>query len=493
MKSNKNIDAPAHRVINSMFLQGRIEVKRLELDRELKVYNIGLESFAEDLLVQGIKVQPFRWSPPGKGDERLVGFLKKRERYSKEIDRANQEALARIVSGSSSLIGIAPAGECIPELKNNMFLHSGPPVTWQKMCGPMKGAMIGAAIYEGLAADAASAVRLFAGGEIKFAPCHDFGAVGPMAGVISPGMALFIVKNETHGNIAYSNMNEGLGKVLRFGAYSPEVLHHLRWLQETLAPALKTVIEAMGGVNLTTIQSKAIQMGDECHNRNAAATMLFIKEILPQMVKCLSLTEISEIVGYLTKNDHFFLNLSMAACKCNLDAAADIEHSSIVTAMCRNGVEFGIRISGLGNRWIARPASRIEGLYFPGYGDEDACPDLGDSSITETYGLGGFAMAAAPAIVQFVGGAFQDALKHSREMGRITVGVNPAITMPSLEFAPIPTGIDVWRVIAKGILPVINTGIAHKEAGIGQIGAGIVKAPWECFAAAAEELARRLE
>jgi hypothetical protein len=303
-----------------------------------------------------------------------------------------------------------------------------------------------------------------------------------MAGIISPSMPVWIVANPAHGNRAFSNLNEGLGKVLRFGANSAEVLTRLKWMQNTLAPTLALGLKVLGDIEVKPLMAQALHMGDEVHNRNVAASSLLIKRLVPALLKSgAPAADVAAVIEFIAGNDHFFLNISMAACKSMLDAAHGIAGSSMVTAMARNGVEFGIRVSGLGERWFTAPAPIVDGLYFSGHGKKDAAPDLGDSAITETAGLGGFAMAAAPAIVKFVGGTPQDALGHTAAMTHITLARNGAFTLPPLDFAGTPACIDARRVLDTGILPVINTGIAHKEPGVGQIGAGVTRAPLACF------------
>ena len=357
----------------------------------------------------------------------------------------------------------------------------------------MVGAIVGAILFENWASTPEDASRLAASGKVKFAPCHHYGAVGPMAGVISPSMPLWSVRNAAGRNLAFSNMNEGLGKVLRFGANTPDVIKRLRWMSATLGPTLGKALRTMGGIELKPLMAQGLHMGDELHNRNVAASSLLLKRLLPALLKGgQPVAEIGEVVGFISSNDHFFLNVSMAACKITLDAASSIPNSSLVTVMARNGVEFGIRISGMGDAWFTAPAPIVSGLYFPGYGPEDAAPDLGDSAITETAGLGGFAMAAAPAIVQFVGGVPADANAHTLRMRRITLGVNPAFTIPALNFAGAPAGIDARKVIDRSIVPVMDTGIAHRRAGVGQIGAGISHAPIACFVSAIAALGQKL-
>jgi len=405
------------------------------------------------------------------------------------FEEANQQAVEKIQSAQAILADLKPAGEVIPGMDKNTVLHAGPPIEWERVCGPVRGAVYGALMYEELAENPEEAEELIKKGEILLGPCHELGCVGPMAGVISASMPVFVVKNEEHGNFSYSGMNEGLGKVLRFGAYSEEVIRHLRWMERILGPSLELAIRRSGGIDLKLVISQALYMGDECHNRNVAATSLFERRIMPHLIEAnLDTRVLTRIATFLAENDHFFLNLSMAACKAMMDAAHNIENCTIVTAMSRNGTEFGIRVSGLGDRWFTAPAPQAKGLYFPGYGPADANPDLGDSSITETRGIGGFAMAAAPAIVKFVGGTPADALAFTKEMMNITVSKDHSLTIPSLNFEGSPTGIDLVKVLETDISPIINTGIAHKKPGIGQIGAGIARAPMACFKKALKAL-----
>lgn len=377
-------------------------------------------------------------------------------------------------------------------MRKNVILHAGPPVQWDDMCGPLHGAVLGALVYEELASNPEEAEEVIKNNEIQFAPCHDRGAVGPMTGVISASMPVFVVKNKTHGNISFSNINEGLGKVLRFGAFSEDVIRNLKWMEQVLGPSLKKAIVQSDGINLNILLAKALHMGDECHNRNVASTSLFTRLIMPLLLESnIEITTLQQVSAFLAENDHFFLNLSMAACKATMDAAHGIDDCTIVTALSRNGTEFGIRVSTMGDQWFTSAAPRVEGLYFPGYGAKDANPDIGDSSIAETRGLGGFAMAAAPAIVKFVGGTLADAVAYTREMMEITSTTDSNLTIPSLGFEGIPVGIDLLKVLDTGILPIINTGIAHRTPGVGQIGAGLVRAPMECFKAALVKLSQK--
>jgi hypothetical protein len=465
------------------------------------IVNLGLGDFAAAARQVGAAALDIAWRPIGDGDPRLAWLLARLagdpaepESPGTRIDRANRQAVARVLAAQPMLVDVVPhAREAFPDMGRTL-LHAGPPIAWERMCGPMQGAAIGALLYEGWAADPDAARALLARGEIAFSPCHDHGAVGPMSGIISPSMPLFKVRNDDAGNVAFSNINEGIGKVLRFGANGPEVIERLRWIETALAPALKRAVTAIdGGINLKAIQSRALAMGDEVHSRNAASTSLFLEAItIPLIQSDLDDAMLREVLRSIDGNSQFFLNLSMVSAKATMDAAHGVAASSMVTAMARNGVAVGIRVSGLGGRWFEAAADTPVGLFFPGFKAGDANADLGDSAITETAGFGGFSLAASPALVQLVGGSADAAVAYSQEMYDITIARNPALALPRLDFAGAPTGVDVRKVVDSGIRPVFTTGMAHKVAGIGQVGAGIVRAPMTCFSQALIALAESL-
>ncbi|WP_255579172.1 DUF1116 domain-containing protein [Cryobacterium sp. PAMC25264] len=460
----------------------------------LNVVNLGLASFGDNITRAGGTSTSLDWRPPAGGDVDL-GMDLARLMAHPDVEQANAIAFDRYLSAQPRLVDVQIAREAIPAMgRQRLILHAGPPIDWADMCGPMQGAIIGAILYEDWADTPEQAEKLAEDGQVEFAPCHHHGAVGPMAGVISPSMPLWVVENTAGTNRAFSNFNEGLGKVLRFGANSPEVLDRLRWMGHELFESVRAAVRALGGLDLKPLMAQALHMGDEVHNRNSAATGLLFKQLVPALLAADLLAEaLRKSVEFIAGNDHFFLNLSMAASKTMLDATGVVPHSSMVTAMSRNGVNFGIRLASTGDRWFQAPANPVDGLFFPGYSVADAAADLGDSAITETAGLGGFAMAASPAIVQFVGGTPADATENSRRMRSITLGTNPVFTLPALNFGGTAAGIDARAVIDTGILPIINSGIAHKEAGVGQIGAGITTAPLECFTQAVAALAVELQ
>lgn len=450
----------------------------------VRVLNAGLplivQSIAPDDVVQ------LDWRPPAFGN--LAAARAMLVLDTTETHAANRAAIAAVHDVRPQLVRVRSARAEIPALAaGRTLLHAGPPIEIARMCGPMLGALIGAAVHEGWANDPTQASAMLHGGEIAVAPCHQHGAVGPMAGVIAPSMPVLVV--EDAGRTAFATLNEGLGKVLRYGAFDNEVLNRLAWMRDVLGPTLDQTLAADGPVDVTSLIGQALAMGDEGHNRNVAATSLLTRRLAPTLA---GLPHGAEVLRFLAGNDHFALNLSMASAKLAMDAAAGWPDSTLVTAMCRNGVEFGLRTAATGDRWFTAPVGPADGLFFPGYGIDDANPDLGDSAITETLGLGGFAMAASPAITQFVGGTPADAQAMTRSMRRITLGPHPAYPLPPANFAGSPSGIDVIKVLDTGILPVINTGIAHREAGVGQIGAGIVTAPSAVFTAAIVALAQEV-
>ena len=457
------------------------------------VINIGLAQFATDLASCGVPVTHVDWMPPAAGvaelAELVAGLL-----GDAAIEAANRQAVQRILSADPVLIDVIPALQAIPALGDGMtILHAGPPIAWRRMCGPLQGAICGAIVFEGWAADLAAAAELAAAGGVTFTPNHHFDAVGPMTGITTRSMPVLVVENRKFGNRAYCTINEGLGKVMRFGGNDAEVLGRLAWLRDVLGPALGKALRAGNGVPLKPLIARGLSMGDEMHQRNVACTSLFLREIAPWLARtCAPGAPLAEVLAFIAANDQFFLNIAMALGKAMTDPARNIEHSSLVTAMCRNGTDFGIRVSGTGEAWFTAPVEMPVGLYFAGFTAADANPDMGDSAIVETIGLGGFAMAAAPAVVGFIGaGSAAEAARFTQTMREITAAENPFWTIPALNFAGVATGIDVRLVAETGITPTINTGIAHKQPGVGQVGAGVVRAPLACFTAAVRALSAK--
>lgn len=466
------------------------------LSEKPKVINIGLKSFAEVVESFGCEVVQYDWMPPAGGNVELIktlNFLRNYEGF--DIDEANRSVIAKVVASQPVIKDVVPAKSVIKELnEGKVILHAGPPIQYANMPDPVQGSCVGAALFEGWASTEEEARKILASGEVTFIPCHHVKAVGPMGGITSANMPVFVVENTTDGNEAYCTMNEGIGKVLRFGAYSKEVVDRLLWMKNVLGPTLGKAIRTLGGLNVNPLVAKAIAMGDEFHQRNIAASLAFLKEVSPVITKMeMDDKDRYDVIKFLADTDQFFLNIMMATGKAVMDGARQITDGTVVTAMCRNGVEFGIRISGMGDEWFTAPVNTPQGLYFTGYDGEDACPDMGDSAITETLGVGGMAMIAAPAVTRFVGaGGYEDALRTSTEMTEITIDRNPNFIIPNWNFQGTCLGIDARLVVEKGITPVINTGIAHKIAGYGQIGAGTVHPPIECFEKAIVAYAKKL-
>ena len=459
------------------------------LNQKPKVINAGLEVFAKELEENNVEVVNLDWRPPGGGKMDVNAKLQEVLARKDIIDAANAKALEKVLSAQPVWTDVGLAKDVVPGFTDNTIAHAGPPVTWENMCGPMQGSVIGALIFEGKAQDEAEARKIAP--TMDFIPCHHLNAVGPMTGVFSANMPTLVVENKEHGNVAYSPFNfEGKGKPFSFGAFGEDTQENLRYLHDIMLPTLKKMFQVRGeGIDLKMIIAQALHMGDDCHNRLIAATGQLWKIMVPELAKAGTPYDILTRLAYtMYFNNWYFLNLSMAASKVTMDAARNIANSTLVTVMARNGTEVGIQVSGLGDKWFTAKAPKVRGKYFPGFTDDDANPDMGDSAITETAGIGAFAMAAALPMTQLVGGSVQDAIGFTRDMRKITLGESRSFTIPTLNFIGSPTGIDVLKVVETGIEPIINTGIAHKLAGHGIVGAGLVNMPLEVFEKALSEL-----
>lgn len=458
---------------------------------ELRVVNLGAQRFHDDLETQGVKSVQVSWTPPAGGSAELVKALASLD--DRKVDEANRIAIERFRGASPHLVDFQLAKDVIPGMRENLILHAGPPIAWEDMCGPMRGAVMGALMFEGLASTPEQAEALAASGEIDFEPCHHHDAVGAMAGVISSHMVVQVLEDKTSGRKAFCLVPEGMGgKLLRYGAYGTEVIENLAWMASEFREVMHEALGRSEGIDTRALQFQALHMGDEGHNRNKAGTSMLLRALFPLLLEVdLPSDAVRRAVEFINGNDGYFLSISMPSSKLCLDAARNVPNSTMVTAMCRNGVEFGIRVSGLGDEWFTGPAQLVHGLYFPGFGDEDANPDMGDSCITETAGIGGFALSGAPAIVQLVGGTAAEGVEISKRMYEITLYENVNFSQPVLNFRGSPTGIDVRKVVETNILPVIDTGSVHKLAGEGQIGAGITAPPMECFTKALVAFADR--
>jgi hypothetical protein len=452
------------------------------LGREPTVITAGAALLAEALATQAVPVVAVDWRPPVEGTEKDLAEVLADGRRTE----ANRLAVDRMLASTAHLVDVRPARDVLG-LEPDTFLHAGPPIAWDRAAGPLRGALIGGMLLEGLASTPEQAEGRLAGGQgVTLDSCHHHGGVGPMAGVVSSSMWVFELEDPADGRRSWCSLNEGLGAVLRYGAYGPQVLDRLRWMGEVLGPLLQAAVRRTEPrVDVTTLIAQMLQMGDEGHNRNRAGTLMLLRDLAPAIVESGAPgDDVTAALRFIGGNDHFFLNLVMPACKLMTDAARGVPGSTVVVAMARNGTDFGIQVSGTGDRWFTGPAAVPDGLYLGSYGPDDANPDIGDSAITETAGIGGFAMATAPAIVRFVGGAVPEALATTERMYEITLAENPAWALPVLDFRGTPTGIDVTLVTRTGVLPQINTGIAGRLAGTGQVGAGLVNPPMAAFTAA---------
>ena len=453
------------------------------------VVTVGAPIFDEALAAQGVPTVAVDWKPPPAGAAATVAAVAADPRLAD----ANRAAVERMAAVRPRLVDVRQASELVG-IARRQLLHAGPPIGWHEASGPLRGAIVGACLYEGWAETQGDAEKLAAAGGIELSPCHHHGAAGPMAGVVSPSMPMWVL-DDGAGRTSYSTLNEGLGKVLRYGAFGKEITERLLWMELVLGPCLAAALRRHGPVDVASLIASMVAMGDEGHNRNRAGTSLLVRALAPDMVRTIEsgqrrAEDVAEVLAFVDSNDHFLLNVVMAAGKLVADAGAGVPGSSVVVTMARNGTEFGIRVSGTGDRWFTAPAEVPDGLYLGGYGPSDANPDIGDSAITETIGLGGFAMAGAPAIVQLVGGEVDDARTWTELMYQLTVSEHPMWTLPALGFRGVPFGIDALSVVRTGVAPIINTGMAGRVAGTGQVGAGLVRPPLACFTAAVDALAR---
>lgn len=390
------------------------------------------------------------------------------------------------------LVGIARAIDVIPGMRRDLILHAGPPIDWNRMAPAMRAAICGGLVFEGLSGTIEEAETLAGSGKIEFAPAHDHAAAGAMAGVITASMPVFVAEEKNSGLRAHVSVNEGLGKALRFGANGPDVLDRLRWIRDEFFPLMQRALEISGPLNLKQAIAEALRRGDEVHNRNKSATSQFFRDIAPAFVATRAPYEqIEKALRFIGGNDHFFLSLSIAHAKAVSLYVEQCGVGDLVTVMAGNGVEVGIRVSSLGNQWFTGPANVADVKFFDGHGAEEATPTMGDSYITESIGLGAFALAAAPAISAFIGGTVDQLIARSERMREITMGEHTEFRIPALGYKGVPSGIDVRKVVSSGISPLINTGIASRIPGVGQIGAGMQEVPMACFTAALSALDAR--
>lgn len=414
----------------------------------------------------------------------VISFANRRE-------QANLRAVERMASSQPVLIDIQPAGAVVPEFKPNTILTSGAPLPHSEYEGGQRQAILGAAVFEGLATSFEDAEAKLASGQIELGACHDHGCVGSLTGVYTASMPVLVVEDKVHGNRAYCTVYEGPARErLTYGIYNERVHANLVYVREVIGPALARAIRHLNGIELRPLMRRALNMSDELHTRNTAATVLFMRELVPALLERAreSVDESQALYDFLYRSEVFFLHLSMAASKAAADSAHGIPNSSIVTAMALSCREFAIRVSGLGNQWFRAPIPKLHGKVFDGYTLEDVGYIGGESMIAETVGLGGFAQATAFPLQAYNGGTSEQMIENTLKMYEITIGEHPEFSIPYLGFRGTPLGIDVTRVVRTGVTPIIDLGLAHKDGG--QIGAGILRSPAEPFNAALEALER---
>ena len=404
---------------------------------------------------------------------------------SKEKERANTKSFERMVDSDPVLIDICKAGDVVPNMAPNTILTSGPPMPWESYFGGQRDAIIGAALFEGLGDSREEVEQKLGNKEISVAGCHDYGCVGSLAGVYSASMSVFVVENQKFGNRGFCNLYEGTNpRRLNYGIYDEGVKERLRFVENTIVPVIRHAVLKTEGIELKPLIVRALHMGDELHSRNTAASLLFTRELFPHLLDYENRDLISAALKAITEDNYFFLRLSMAAAKVMADASHGIEQSSVVTAMAFNCCNFAIRVSGLGSQWILGPHADVEARLFDGHTQDEISWMGGESTITETVGLGGFAQAAAFPLQKYQGGSAEEMVRRNVELYEITIGEHNVFHIPYLGYRGTPTGIDIFKVKETGIRPVMDIGIAGRDGG--QIGAGIVSAPMSIFNEACE-------
>jgi len=453
-----------------------------DISQELHVINAGLEGFYTELQEQNVPTVQVDWRPPAGGDAALIDKLARLQ--TPEVEEANAKTISRIKDSRPVWIDVQPALSAIPGMEGNDLLHSGPPIDFGDMCDPQQRAVEAAAIFEGWAADRDCLLAKLRSGDIRLRPNYAYGSVGAMCGVISPSMQVIVTENAPYGNRSWSTFNEGKGNVIWMGTYDKGTIERLGWMRDVLAPSLRAALRARNdGIDIFKIIAEGTLMGDEVHARSAACTLLLLRELTPLLLKAgVQRDVITRIVEFIGQNNHSFLSLTLTACKTACDAAHGIPHSTVVTAMSRNGVNFALRVGGMKDDWFIAPTAPMdEAIYYSGYGPGDAAGDIGDSAIVETAGLGGMIIGAAPSISSFVGGSMGHSRQAMAAMRSICAGDNPAFAPGAVDFTPAPLGIDIRKVARLNLTPIIDTGVLHKASGVGQIGTGIARAPMEAF------------
>jgi hypothetical protein len=463
------------------------------LPAEVNVVNVGLPLFADAIRDQGAAVVDVEWRIPGGGRPEFVAALSRLSgRFYDRVHAANDEVLRRLNAATPVLTGLARCGDAVPGVGSRTVLHCGPALDWAAAGDPLRRSIAATVVAEGWTGDVAEVPRLVETGGVLLASANAHGTVLPMATAIGPSAPVFVVDNEVAGTRAFTAINQGPGQAPWLGVNTPDAVARLTTIRDVVAPVLRAALVSAGPIDLFGLVAQGLQMGDEVHMRSQATANLLWRTLLPHLVTVRS-PDLVEAVRVLSANHLFFLNLAMAAAKATLMAAYDVPDSSVVVGMSRNGTSFGIRLAGTGDAEFLAPAPQVgSALYHAGFDEQDAAPDIGDSALLELVGLGGAAAAASPAVAAFLGGSVQDAIATSAEMEMICVGSSSRFTLPLLEHRGSPLGVDARTVVETETTPAINTGILHVSDGAGQVGAGIARAPLECFQGAVLALDARL-
>jgi hypothetical protein len=467
-----------------------VEVHKEILARVAAV-NVGLTTFADAIASQGAPVVDVDWRPPARGDRDTVRALERLwGAHGSVVRAANAEVVNRIESAQPRAVAVVPARDALPVLSGHALLHSGTAIDWERICDPQRRALAAACVFEGWAGSVAQARELLVSGEVSLYPGNEHGHVGPMTGVCSPSMPVWVVEEDASGARAYSTFNEGPGRTLWFGVGDDESIERLRFFRDELGPLMAKLLEREGPIDVFGLAAQGLQMGDELHMRSQATGNLLTRNLAPGFAALGG----ERCARFVAGNHHFFLTLTMAAAKCASLASSGVRGASVVNLITRNGTDMALQIAGLPGRWFGAPAAPVQdALLREGHTEADAALDIGDSAVIECIGLGGMAVAASPAVAAFFGGGAADAIARTELMGQITVARSRRFTIPALDFAGSPVGIDARLAAELDITPQITTGVLHASSGAGQIGAGVAHQPVEPFRDAVLALAAELD
>ena len=398
-----------------------------------------------------------------------------------QIDEANEVVMNILLNGQPTWVDVRPALEVIPEFKKNLLLHAGPPIQPQDIVLALRNTLCGAALHEGLAKTFDEAWKMIEKGEILIDSAQDYSCSCGAAMVTSASTPVLVGKDTVFGGEGFSAIHPGsTPRCLRWGYYDDDIEKNLSWFCDIYGPALGEAVRNTGGINMRAIMSRTAGMGDENHVRQTASSFALVLNLIPEVLK-LDIPQRDDVIRALVDcSEKFYLHVLMAGIMGVLKSAKNIPMSTIMIAMGGNGTEFGLQFCGTGNQWFTVKAPKILGQFLnPTWTEEEMCGYLGDSCVTEIYGLGGLSAISGPAFVRLTGGSFADAKKRTEDARAICLGEHKFAPVPWDDYRGFPVGVDMRKVVATTILPTSHGGSTRLVGGQG--GAGSILIPSECF------------